>query len=57
MTIIILLAFFAHWTVGRGTVGRGTVGRGSCGVWWLIGRVDAYCPRGRGFDSRSIAAS
>ena len=22
------------------------------GVWWLVGRVYAYRPKGRGFDSR-----
>ena len=27
-----------------------------CGAWRRIGRVDAFRPEGRGFESRSIAA-
>src|SRR6218665_2945778 len=33
--------------------GRGNESQRPCGAWWLIGRVDAYRPKGRGFESRS----
>src|SRR6218665_1017969 len=26
---------------------------GCCGTWWRIGRVEAFRPEGRGFESRS----
>src|SRR6218665_582849 len=33
--------------------GRGNESQRPCGAWWLIGRVDAYHPKSRGFESRS----
>jgi len=26
----------------------------NCWAWWHIGRFDAFCPKGCGFQSRSI---
>ena|SRR6218665_1957687 len=48
-----------HYYVSNRIIRRPTIRRGHfrAEAWWRIGRVDAFRPKGHGFDSRSIAAT